>query len=113
MPQSKALHHMQIRKRIHKKKEKYPSQDKFKRFFDNAVMLVGILTVFLTIPQAVKIFMEQTAAGVSFLTWFAFTIGALFWLGYGILHKEKPIIITYAGFFIVDLIIIMGAIIYG
>ena len=113
MPQSKVLHHVHLRKRIHQKHEKYPHPDKWKRFFDKAVLIVGIITVILTMPQVFKIFIEKTAAGVSLISWTTFTIAAMFWLAYGILHKEKPIIITYIGYFIQNFIIVIGVIIYG
>lgn len=107
MPHSKGLHHYHLRKR----KDIPPT--KLKRFFDKAVLIVGIITVLLSIPQITKIFLEKTAAGVSTVTWVTFLISAVFWFAYGIIHKEKPIIITYAGWIIIDLLVVIGILIYS
>ena len=108
MPHSKGLHHYHLRKR----KEPFPNSNKLKRFMDKAVIAVGIISFLFTIPQVTKIWVGKDAAGVSLISWVTFTIAAVFWLIYGILHKEKPIIITYAGWIIIDFIIVLGILIY-
>jgi len=45
------LHHLDLRKRIHLKKEKYPHPDKFKNFIDKAIFIVGIIGPLFAIPK--------------------------------------------------------------
>ncbi|MBI2315006.1 hypothetical protein HYU93_03050 [Candidatus Daviesbacteria bacterium] len=86
---------------VHKSKE-------FCSFIDRGVYAVGILGVLVIIPQILKIWVDKDTNGVSIITWIGFFIGALFWLFYGIIHKEKPIILTNSAVLIADLLVIWG-----
>lgn len=88
------MYHFHLRKRIHQKKEKFPSPNKWKRFIDNIIYFVGMVGPIMTIPQVWNIWIEQNASGVSPISWSAYLIVSMFWLTYGITHKEKPIIFT-------------------
>ena len=110
---TKGFHHHNIRKRIHQKYETYPHPDKFKRVLDKTIYIIGIIGPIMTIPQLIKIWVEKNASGVSAISWCAYLITAIFWLIYGIAHKEKPIIFTNILWIILEAIIIVGTIIYG
>lgn len=110
---AEGLHHLHERKRIHQKHESYPHPEKFKRVMDNVVYAAGVLGPAMAIPQILKIWVEKNATGVSILSWSAFGILAIPWLIYGILHKEKPIILMYILWIIIDTLIVAGALIYG
>ncbi|MFC1752460.1 hypothetical protein ACFL96_03600 [Thermoproteota archaeon] len=106
------LHHHHRRKRIHQKHEPYPHPDKAKKFMDRAIYGVGIFGPIMTLPQVSKIWIEKNAAGVSAISWGAYLITTSFWLAYGIMHKEKPIIMTYSLWLVLELFIITGVLIY-
>jgi len=110
---SKGPHHFQIRKRIHQKHEPYPHPKKWKRIVDKMIYIAGFFVLAMTIPQLIKIWIEQNAAGISIITWSAYLLGAIAWLIYGIAHKEKPIIMIYSIWIILDILIITGIWIYG
>ncbi len=110
--QSKGLHHMNIRKRIHKKHEKYPHPDKFKRNYDKLMYAVAIICPLITLPQLLKIWVYQDATGVSALSWLGFSIISVLWMYYGILHKEKPLIVMNIAFATMQLLTAIGAIRY-
>ena len=110
---SHGLHHIHKRKRIHQKHENYPHSDKWKNRIDKGVYFIGGIGLIFTIPQITKIWLNQNAAGVSVIAWISYLIGALFWVFYGFMHKERPIIFTYGVWVILDIIIIIGTIIYG
>ncbi|MBW2976742.1 hypothetical protein KY347_04825 [Candidatus Woesearchaeota archaeon] len=110
---SRGLHHFHKRKRIHEKHEPYPHQDKFKRFIDSTIYAVGIFGPVMTLPQLAKIWIEKNASGVSVISWGAYLFAAVFWLIYGILHKEKPIILTYALWIVLEAFIVLGTVLYG
>ena len=106
------LHHFHRRKRIHKKHEPYPHPDKWKNFMDKAIYLVGIFGPIMTIPQVMKIWFERDISGVSAVSWASYLFIAIFWLTYGIMHKEKPIIIVYTGWIVMELLIVIGILVH-
>lgn len=110
---SAGLHHFHGRKRAYVKGEPYPHPNKWKRFMDHAVYVVGVLGPIMTIPQLTRIWVEKNAAGVSITTWGAYLIGANFWLAYGVMHKEKPIIFTYVLWIFMYIAIVTGIVLYG
>ena len=112
MKHTEIIHHHHTRKRIFEKLEKYPSKDKLKKLFDDLVYFVGIMGPLMTIPQITKIWLEKDASGVSALSWFSYLITAIIWLFYGIIHQEKPIILTNTLWIILDIIIVTGTVIY-
>ncbi len=107
------LHHAHRRKRIAQKKEKFPHPDKLKRFTDRGIYFIGIFGPLMTLPQLVKVFAQQNAGGLSLLTWVAYLFCASFWLAYGFMHREKPIIFTYTLWILLDIAIIVGIFMYG
>lgn len=107
------LHHFHVRKRIHQRHEKYPHPNKLKRFMDKAIFVIGVIGPVMTIPQVNEIWINHNAAGVSILTWTTYIFTSIFWLAYGILHKEKPIIIAYILWIILNSLVVAGALMYG
>lgn len=80
---------------------------------DNSVYLVGLFGPLMTLPQILNIWVEKNAEGVSGLTWGGYLLGAFFWLAYGVMHKEKPIIFTYVVWAVLYSIIVVGILLYG
>jgi uncharacterized protein with PQ loop repeat len=107
-----ALHHLNIRKRIHQKHEPFPHPDRFKRFIDYSVVAIGFLTTVLTVPQVMKIWIEQNVSGVSPITWASFLLYSVFFLIYGIIHKARNIIIIYSVWTFFDFIIVLGVLLH-
>ena len=67
----------------------------------------------MTIPQVTTIWIDKNAGGVSLITWSTYFVTSIFWLTYGILHKEKPIIVTYIAWLFLDAAVAIGAFIYS
>lgn len=102
----KGLHHLQ--------KNTYLSKaTPFKKFMDKLVLVAAVIGPFMTLPQLYKIWFLKLAAGVSALSWSGYLIYAIIWFIYGIIHKEKPIIITYTIWIILEIFVILGTLIYG
>ena len=106
-------HHFHKRQRIHQKHEPYPHPDKWKKLMDKLIYIVGVIGPVMTIPQIFKIWIHKNASGVSAASWTAYLICSIFWVIYGKMHKEKPVIITYSIWIVLDIFIIIGTIIYG
>lgn len=67
----------------------------------------------MTIPQIVKIFAYQDAAGVSVISWATFAVFDIPWILYGLSHNDRPILITYTLWLIMNSIVVVGALMYG
>jgi len=79
---------------------------------DKAVYMVAIFAPLMTIPQILDIWVDKNAQDVSLTTWVLYTFAALFWLLYGIAHRNKPIIIAHILWIIVQMPIVIGVLIY-
>ena len=77
------------------------------------IYVVGVFGPLMTIPQVIKIWGDKTAAGVSLLSWVSYLFVAVFWVVYGVMHKEKPIIVTYSTWIILEIMVVAGIILYG
>jgi uncharacterized protein with PQ loop repeat len=114
MPMNVGLHHVHKRERNTKKElENYPSRKKWVRLMDKLIFIVGISGPIITIPQIMKIWVEQNASGLHLLTWSVYLVIGFFWITYGLMHKSKPIILTYVGWVIVHALIVIGILMYG
>lgn len=83
---------------------------RFKAFVDRGVYCVSFLSILVVLPQIFNIWVGKNTSGVSIITWSGFLIGSSFWLFYGIIHKEKPIIFTNLAGILMNLSIIVGLI---
>jgi len=111
--QTHGLHHFHKRKRIHKKLEPYPHPNRRKKFLDRSIYVIGLLAPIMTIPQIIKIWFEKNASGLALVTWITYLIVAIFWIIYGIEHKEKPLVFIFSSWIILDTLMIIGIMLYG
>jgi len=108
-----AMPHHQLRIRLYQKHEPYPHPNKWKRLIDKAIYVAGVFGPLMTAPQLFRIWYHKSAVDVSVLTWSGYLIAAIIWLIYGILHKNKPIIITYALWVLLETLVVIGTLVYG
>ena len=104
-------HH--LRTRIHKKHKPHLHSVKWKGFIDHAIYVVGLIGPIMTIPQLTKIWVEKNASGVSAISWSAYIVVAIFWILYGIAHKEKPLIVISSIWIVLEVFIVVGTLRYG
>ncbi len=113
MKSTHGMHHLQKRKRVYKKLEPYPHPDKWKRFLDRIIYIAGLIGPLMTLDQIYRIWVQQNASGVSVLSWFTYFVIAFIWVAYGIAHKEKPIILIYSIWIVLDAFIVVGTLMFG
>ena len=107
------LHHMHKRKRSHGEGLKeYPHPNPWINFLDKAMVVIAILSPIMTLPQVWQIFYYQNATSVSALTWGSYLLLNIPWIIYGMVHKEKIILINMILWFFVNALVTIGAIIY-
>ena len=104
--------HPHIRRRK-KGLEPYPARTFWLRTLDTIVYTVGVLGPIFTIPQIIKIYAYHDASSISIVSWTAFALFNIPWIIYGFAHRERPIIITYTLWFLVNITVCAGAILYG
>ena len=107
----KDIHHLHKRKRI--KLKTYPNKSRPIKFLDDLLLLIAIIGPFVNFPQIFKIYHLKNATGVSLISWSLFALFDIPWVIYGYVHKEKLLIIAYSLWFISNIIIIIGIILYG
>ncbi len=108
-----SLRHLHVRKRAQKHLEPYPARTAWKRVLDRVVFLIGVLGPAMTLPQIILIYVGQDASGVSPFTWFGWALFDIPWILYGVAHRERPIIVTYSLWLVTNLIVAVGAVLYG
>lgn len=104
-------HHRSVQRVKAKRSRK--KQTGLKRSLDLLVTFLGVSSVFAIIPQAVEIWAEKDAAQVSLITWAYFTLYVVVMLLYGLVHREKPIIMTYATNVVIYVVVVAGIVVYG
>ncbi len=108
-----SLHHIHLRKRGIQATHPYPARDWRVRLLDRLVFVAGVVGPVMTLPQLNNIYVLHEADGVSALSWGAFALLDLVWLGYGCVHRDRAITTTYTLWFFVNGAVAVGAIIYG
>ena len=79
---------------------------------DRLTYITGILLPILTIPQAYSVLIQQQTAGVSLVTWSFYLLSSALFAIFGVIHKQKLLIVTYIPFVIVESAIVLGLLIY-
>jgi uncharacterized protein with PQ loop repeat len=106
------MYHLYVRKRGKKSSEPFPARTFWMRLLDTVVIVAGVVGPLMTIPQILLIYGAHNAADVSPLTWFGYATLDIPWIVYGIAHREWPIISTYWLWFVMNLAVGIGAILY-
>ena len=106
------LFHISLRKRIHQHHEAYPSPDKKIKFLDSVVLLLAFIMPLSILPQIIKMHATQSVGDISVLTFSLLLILAIPWIVYGMVHKEKVIILNNMTWVILHLTVIVSYFIY-
>jgi uncharacterized protein with PQ loop repeat len=108
MVENVGRHHLAKKKKVDSVRSRV-----FDRNFDNLMFGVAVVGPFMALPQLIKIWNLKSAFGVSIISWSAFFLISVFWISYGILHKEKQIIISSTLWSLVQLLVVIGIVLYG
>ncbi|XKT74333.1 MAG: hypothetical protein ACJKTH_03185 [Patescibacteria group bacterium UBA2163] len=107
-----APQHQGKRKRVKVHCEPYPHPNPLIRGLDYLMMLFGFIIAFGTIPQAWIIWSTQDASNLSLVTWSIFTLNAMVYFVYALVHKEYPILFGSSFLIFIDAFIVLGILIY-
>jgi uncharacterized protein with PQ loop repeat len=84
-----------------------------KNLMHRALGAMSIVTMLMTVPQVLQIWVEHHAAGVSVLSWGAYLASALLWLAHGLQLRDRNIYLPCIGWIGLDAAVVVGALIYG
>jgi len=79
---------------------------------DALAYIVSILSLLFTADQIRIIWAEHDARGVSFLSWLFYAIAAFVWFVYGMVHKDRVLIITNFLWVAFALAVVIGVVVY-
>jgi len=65
-----------------------------------------------SVPQMWEIWADRDAHGVSLLTWTLFLVTSAVWLAYGVVKRDRPLIISNSIWVVCEAIIMLGAFLY-
>jgi uncharacterized protein with PQ loop repeat len=80
---------------------------------DTFAYVASFASIFFTLDQVRIIYFDHTAQGVSLISWLFYTFSSVIWYAYGRVHKERILIITNAAWFVINIAVVVGILMYG
>jgi uncharacterized protein with PQ loop repeat len=74
---------------------------------------LSIVTMLMTVPQVLAVWVSQNVNGVSLVSWVAYLVSACLWFVYGVRKNDKTIYLACVGWIVLDAAIVIGVIIRG
>ena len=74
--------------------------------------VLSVVTMLMTVPQVLSIWVGGNAGGVSLLSWGAYLFSACLWFVYGIQKRDKTIYLACIGWILLDAAIVIGVIVH-
>ena len=87
--------------------------EKVVHIFDKFIAVVGLIGPIMTTPQIMNVWIHHQVEGLALATWSTYVITSAFWLIYGILHKERAIILVNIAWILSNLSIVVGILIFS
>lgn len=75
--------------------------------------VMSVVTMLMTLPQVLAVWLSRDAAGVSVLSWGAYLFSACLWFVYGWRKRDKTIYLACIGWIVLDAAIVVGAVVRG
>ena len=80
---------------------------------ERTLRVFSVLTMLLTIPQVLTIWLNGNASGVSLVSWGAYLCSACLWFVYGVQKRDKTIYLACIGWIVLDAAVVVGVLVYG
>lgn len=80
--------------------------------FNSCMYLVALISPVMTVPQFVLVWAHRQTAGLSLATWSAYTLASLLWLAYGLMQRQKPLVLSQALLLVLDFSIVLGVVLH-
>lgn len=83
-----------------------------KTSFDRVLYAFSIITILMTIPQVLSVWMNRSGEGVSIITWSTYLVSACVWLAHGLKQRDPTIYRACIAWIVLDTSIVVGALVY-
>lgn len=103
---------MRLMLHSHRSVRQHPSRPA-SALVDRLAGTIGILVPLFTVPQIVDIWRNQSADGVSSITWIGYLAFSVFWLIYALYHKDRPLILLHVLWILMQLAVVVGIFMYA
>ena len=80
---------------------------------ERTLRILSIVTMLMTVPQVLTVWLGRSASGVSLISWAAYLISACLWFVYGVRKNDKTIYLACVGWILLDAAVVIGVIVYG
>jgi uncharacterized protein with PQ loop repeat len=80
---------------------------------EKVLRLLSVVTMLLTVPQVLTIWLGQNAGGVSLISWSAYLFSAGLWFFYGLRKRDKTIYLACIGWIVLDGAVVLGVLVHG
>jgi uncharacterized protein with PQ loop repeat len=80
---------------------------------ERILRLLSVVTMLMTVPQVLTIWIEGNVAGVSLVSWASYLFTACLWFIYGIQQHDKTIYLACIGWVLLDTAIVAGIIVHS
>ncbi len=74
--------------------------------------VLSVVTMLMTVPQVLSIWVGGNAGGVSLLSWGAYLFSACLWFVYGIQKRDQTIYLACIGWIVLDAAVVIGVIVH-
>ena len=74
---------------------------------------LSVVTMLMTVPQVLNIWIDGNAGGVSLMSWTAYLVAACLWFVYGLQKRDKTIYLACIGWIALDAAIVAGVIVHA
>ncbi len=107
-----ALHSRRKKKEHHYLEHAEEERNPQKRFIDNVCTIFSIIMPLTTLPQIIQLFTSQSAQDLSLVMWVLYCIGVIPFLIFGVMHKERQLVVLNSLWLVVQLVMIIGIVMY-
>jgi uncharacterized protein with PQ loop repeat len=73
----------------------------------------SVVTMVMTVPQVLTIWIGHNAGGVSLVSWAAYFVAACLWFVHGLQTGDKTIYLPCVGWMLLDLAVVIGVLVYS
>jgi uncharacterized protein with PQ loop repeat len=80
---------------------------------ERTLRLLSVLTMLMTVPQVMTIWVGGNAGGVSLLSWTSYLFTACLWFIYGLQRGDKTIYLACVGWVVLDAAVVIGVIVHS
>jgi len=86
--------------------------DKDRSFLYRLTLVAAVAQPLITIPQVVVVYATHDVSGLSLFTWLGYALIGLVFLAYGVRYRLKPIALTQIIWFVLQMSIVVGILLY-